>query len=127
MSEGDVWIHKAVHEVGLYLRTWEVQPAAVQQGSPQDGTNPLKRARSRSTSTIENETVHRAGPVSKAETLVKAFCTKELKNTPPAQRPGGLGLQEYIANSTMDLVLLAAWGLLAEGLGLEGLPVCPYC
>jgi hypothetical protein len=113
MSEGDIWVHKAVHEVGLWLRTWETQPSG-----PTDVNH---------NSAIQEDLPFREGPVHKAESLIKAFCTKELKNTPVVEAVGGgLGVEEYVANSTMDLVLMAAWSVLAEGAGgglVKPLPV----
>jgi hypothetical protein len=68
------------------------------------------------------ETDPGARPVSEAERIVKVFCTKELK-TFQGFREGQLGVQQYIANATMDLVIMAEWRLVADLLGLDPLPV----
>lgn len=135
MSEGDIWIHKAVHEVALWLRTWEVQPGSsdlpieLERTSidPGDiGYSVRKRIPPGGHETTEARPF-KQGPVYKAESLIMAFCTKELKNVPlRSGKEGGLGVEEYVANSTMDLVVMAAWMILGESVpgGLQGLPVC---
>ena len=129
MSEGDIWIHKAVHEVALWLRTWEVQPSTTAQpiqvdhSQPSVDTEHTTRKRALSDS---DAPPFKQGPVHKAESLISSFCTKELKNVPlRSGKQGGLGVDEYVANSTMDLVLMAGWTVLSESIpgGLEALPV----
>jgi hypothetical protein len=131
MSEGDIWIHKAVHEVALWLRTWEVQPGdtkppiELERSSIDAGDLGYSVRKSTVNKTVEVKPF-KQGPVHKAESLIMAFCTKELKNVPlRSGKEGGLGVEEYVANSTMDLVLMAAWMILGESVpgGLQGLPV----
>lgn len=133
MSEGDIWIHKAVHEVALWLRTWEVQPGTTvlpvevdhSQSPLAEEAGLVKATRRRAPSDTE-PLPFRQGPVHKAESLISSFCTKELKNVPlRSGKEGGLGVEEYVANSTMDLVLMAGWTVLSEIVpgGLEALPV----
>ena len=132
MSEGDIWIHKAVHEVALWLRTWEVQPGDTKppielERSPDMNAGDIGYSVRKPTGNKTAEVKpFKQGPVHKAESLIMAFCTKELKNVPlRSGKEGGLGVEEYVANSTMDLVLMAAWMILGESVpgGLQGLPV----
>lgn len=58
-------------------------------------------------------------PVENAEKIVRSFCTKELRGV-----PGGVGdVEEYVANATLDLVIMSVWGLAANQVDLERLPV----
>lgn len=115
MSEGDTWLHKATHEVSLYLRAWAVQPTSA----------PLPITRTSSSkvpipTTAANPNANMEGPVHKAESLLRSFCTKELKSAPDAS----LGVEEYVANATMDLIILSVWSILADSVkGIEALPV----
>lgn len=83
MSEGDTWIHKSAHDVGLLLRD--------------TGTR----------------------PVAEAETMVRRFATRELRSVPH----GVAEVEEYVANATLDLVIMAAWGVASSQLGVDPLPV----
>jgi hypothetical protein len=95
MSEGDIWLHKAVHEVTLAIR---LSPFIV--GSP-----------------VLDATL---GPVGRADTMMREFCTKELRSVPG----GTFGVEAYIANATMDLVIMATWALMIEQIPeAEPLPV----
>ena len=58
-------------------------------------------------------------PVHAAEKTVRSFCTKELRGV-----PGGVSdVEEYIANATLDLIIMSAWSLAAGQVDLERLPV----
>jgi hypothetical protein len=58
-------------------------------------------------------------PVEVAEQTVRRFCTKELRGV-----PGGVGdVEEYIANATLDLIIMSVWALAAGQVDLERLPV----
>lgn len=59
------------------------------------------------------------GPVQKAQTMMQDFCTKELRNV----EGGNVGVEQYIANAVMDLVLMAGWSLVVGHVGGELLPV----
>ncbi|OCF43328.1 hypothetical protein I317_02897 [Kwoniella heveanensis CBS 569] len=55
----------------------------------------------------------RSRPVHEAEEIMRRFCTKELRGV-----RGGVGdVEDYIANATLDLVLMSAWSLAAGQLG----------
>ncbi|KAJ9120125.1 hypothetical protein QFC22_003023 [Naganishia vaughanmartiniae] len=84
MSEGDVWLHKAVHEVSLAIR---LSPYII--GTELDSSS---------------------GPVHRADSMVRDFCTKELRNV----QGGTFGVEAYIANAVMDLVIMATWSLIIE-------------
>ncbi|KAK8850367.1 hypothetical protein IAR55_004285 [Kwoniella newhampshirensis] len=57
-------------------------------------------------------------PVLEAETMVRRFCTKELRGV-----AGGVGeVEEYVANAALDLVIMAGWSLVAGQVGLDNLP-----
>ncbi|KAJ9103942.1 hypothetical protein QFC21_002405 [Naganishia friedmannii] len=84
MSEGDTWLHKAVHEVSLALR---LSPYIM--GTTLDSSS---------------------GPVHRADSMVRDFCTKELRNV----QGGTFGVEAYIANAVMDLVIMATWSLIIE-------------
>ncbi|WVQ63094.1 uncharacterized protein L199_001245 [Kwoniella botswanensis] len=50
-------------------------------------------------------------PVKEAENIIRKFCTKELRGV-----KGGIGdVEEYIANATLDLVIMSAWSLVNAG------------
>lgn len=83
MSEGDSWIHKTAHDLGLLLRDPEGKPVA------------------------------------EAEALVRRFATRELRSV----RDGVRDVEEYVWNATLDLVIMAAWGVAAGQIGAEHLPV----
>ena len=58
-------------------------------------------------------------PVAAAEKIIRGFCTKELRGV-----EGGVGdVEEYVANATLDLVIMGIWALGAGQVGLERLPV----
>lgn len=58
-------------------------------------------------------------PVAAAEKIIRSFCTKELRGV-----PGGVGdVEEYVANATLDLVIMGVWALGAGQVGLDRLPV----
>lgn len=60
-----------------------------------------------------------ARPVAQAEALVRRFSTKELRSV-----PGGVGdVDEYVANATLDLVIMSVWSVAAGQIGAEALPV----
>ncbi len=63
-----------------------------------------------------------ARPVSQAERIVREFCTKELKSFDGFHQ-GQLGVQQYISNATMDLIIMAIWRLVADTLNVPALPV----
>lgn len=86
MSEGDSWIHKSAHDVGLLLRD--------------NGTK----------------------PVAEAEAMVRRFATRELRSVPH----GVAEVEEYVANATLDLVIMAAWSVASSQIGVEPLPVSCY-
>ncbi|WWD20542.1 hypothetical protein CI109_105018 [Kwoniella shandongensis] len=57
-------------------------------------------------------------PVQEAESLIRRFCTKELRGV-----AGGVGeVEEYVANAALDLVIMAVWSLAAGQVGLDNLP-----
>ncbi|KAL7422653.1 hypothetical protein Q5752_001944 [Cryptotrichosporon argae] len=103
MSEGDAFLHKATHDVSLILRA---DPAAA--GLP--------------STTGADVNGDRPRPVAEAERLVRSFCTKELRGV-----EGGVqGVEEYIANAALDLVLRAAWSTAASQVGGEELPTYTF-
>lgn len=117
MSEGDVWLFKAIHEVSLVVRRHEVRPTsqpAVHEGDARPQPNGRR----------ESAEI-RLGPVATAAKMVRDFCTKELRALEGggADRRGDVGVEEYIANATMDLVILACWSLVVERTQAEPLPV----
>lgn len=60
-------------------------------------------------------------PVKGAEDIMRRFCTKELRGV-----EGGVsGVEEYIANAIIDLVMMAAWSIAAQQMegNVPGLPV----
>ncbi|CAK9786642.1 uncharacterized protein COLE_02484 [Cutaneotrichosporon oleaginosum] len=86
MSEGDSWIHKTAHDLGLLMRD-------------PDGR-----------------------PVAEAEALVRRFATRELRSV-----PGGVAdVEEYVWNATLDLVIMAAWGVAAKQIDAEDLPTYTF-
>jgi hypothetical protein len=104
MSEGDTWLHKAVYEVSLLLRDVSLPPAHTSPTAP-----------------VHAGDGRRSQPVRGAEAMVRQFCTKELKG---ASGAGGVGgVEEYIANAALDLVIMGVWSLAATQMGVEGLPV----
>ncbi|WVW81087.1 hypothetical protein I302_103078 [Kwoniella bestiolae CBS 10118] len=51
-------------------------------------------------------------PVKEAESIIRKFCTRELRGV-----KGGVGdVEEYIANATLDLVIMAGWSLAVPGI-----------
>lgn len=114
MSEGDVWLHKAIHEVSLVARRHEVRRPA--QPALQDGIVTSGPGAGRDPAEI------RIGPVATAAKMVRDFCTKELR---ALDKRGDVGVEEYIANATMDLVIMACWSLVVERTQAEPLPVSP--
>ena len=58
-------------------------------------------------------------PAKAAESMVRQFCTKELRGV----QGGVSGVDEYIANAALDLVIMAVWSLAAGQIGAESLPV----
>jgi len=60
-------------------------------------------------------------PVAAAEKIIRRFCTKELRGV-----EGGVGdVEEYVANATLDLVIMGIWAFGAGQVGLQRLPVSP--
>ncbi len=104
MSEGDKWVLNAVQEVSLLLRT-SSPPLATTTSTPSTKPPPLSRSTSLPT----------MGPVQKAQTMMQDFCTKELRNV----EGGNVGVEQYIANAVMDLVLMAGWSLVVGHVGGE--------
>lgn len=117
MSEGDVWLHKAIHEVSLVVRRHEVRPPS--QPEVHEGD-----ARPQPNGRRESAEI-RVGPVATAAKMVRDFCTKELRALEGggADRRGDVGVEEYIANATLDLVIMACWSLVVERTQAELLPV----
>ncbi|KAK6906830.1 hypothetical protein L486_04446 [Kwoniella mangroviensis CBS 10435] len=63
---------------------------------------------STSASAVAGENVK---PVKEAGNIIRKFCTKELRGV-----KGGIGdVEEYIANATLDLVIMSAWSLVNSG------------
>lgn len=58
-------------------------------------------------------------PVQAAEELIRRFCTKELRGV----EGGVMGVEDYIANAVVDLVIMSTWSIAATQLGVDGLPV----
>jgi hypothetical protein len=58
-------------------------------------------------------------PVAEAEKIVRGFCTKELRGVDGGVRD----VEEYVANATLDLVIMSVWNLAAGQVDLERLPV----
>jgi hypothetical protein len=54
-----------------------------------------------------------------AEGMVRAFCTKELRGI----KGGVSGVEEYIANAGLDLVIMGTWSLAAGQMEVDLLPV----
>ena len=95
MSEGDIFLNKCIHEVSLAIRL----------SSYVVGTPVLDVS---------------AGPVHRADALLRDFCTKELRNV----QGGTFGVEAYIANACMDLVIMGTWALIIEQIPeAEPLPV----
>ena len=92
MSEGDTWLHKAVYDLTLLLR------ASLGSTAPD-----------------------RPRPVREAETMVRRFCTKELRGV----ASGVADVEEYIANAALDLVLMGVWSIAAGQADFPRLPVRP--
>ena len=127
MSEGDVWLKKAIHEVSLVMKRWNVPTLP-----PMVETNPSSRPETgaRRPSTHGRRSESSDGPVGVANKMVRDFCTKELKTLEGGghRHAGDVGVEEYIANATMDLVILAGWSLIVERTPVEMLPVSlPTC
>ena len=60
-----------------------------------------------------------AKPVTAAEDVIRRFCTKELRGV-----EGGVeGVEDYVANAVVDLVMMSTWSIAATQLGVDGLPV----
>ena len=60
-----------------------------------------------------------ASPVQGTEDLIRRFCTKELRGV-----EGGVeGVEDYVANAVVDLVLMSTWSIAATQLGVDNLPV----
>lgn len=58
-------------------------------------------------------------PVTAAEELIRRFCTKELRGV-----EGGVeGVEGYVANAVIDLIIMSTWSIAATQLGVDGLPV----
>lgn len=95
MSEGDIFLNKCIHEVSLAIRL----------SSYIVGTPALDVS---------------AGPVHRADAMVREFCTKELRSV----QGGTFGVEAYIANACMDLVIMGTWALIIEQIPeAEPLPV----
>ncbi|KAL1409785.1 hypothetical protein Q8F55_003782 [Vanrija albida] len=63
-----------------------------------------------------------AKPVAQAEALVRRFSTKELRSV-----PGGVGdVDEYVANATLDLVIMSVWSVAAGQIGADALPTYTF-
>ena len=59
-------------------------------------------------------------PVQAAEDLIRRFCTKELRGV-----EGGIeGVEDYVANAVVDLIMMSTWSIAATQLGVSNLPVC---
>jgi hypothetical protein len=54
-----------------------------------------------------------------AEEMVRKFCTKELRNV----QGGVSGVEEYVYNAALDLVMMGVWSLAASQIGVDLLPV----
>ena len=63
-----------------------------------------------------------SSPVKKAEAIVRSFCTKELRGV----KDGVSDVEEYIANATVDLIIMSVWNLAATQLNLAQLPVSVF-
>ena len=64
-----------------------------------------------------------SNPVQAAEHTVRSFCTKELRGV-----QGGVSdVEEYIANATLDLIIMSVWNLVAAQLDVERLAVRQIC
>ena len=60
-----------------------------------------------------------SAPVKVAEETVRRFCTKELRGV-----QGGVSdVEEYIANASLDLIIMSVWSLAAAQADLERLQV----
>ncbi|WWC92092.1 uncharacterized protein L201_007046 [Kwoniella dendrophila CBS 6074] len=57
-------------------------------------------------------------PVKSSEEIIRKFCTKELRGI----KNGVFDVEEYIANSILDLILMSCWNLVATQLNLDNLP-----
>jgi hypothetical protein len=68
---------------------------------------------------LRNPDLHSSKPVQSAENMVRAFCTKELRGV----KGGVSGVEEYIANAGLDLVIMGTWSLAAGQIGVDLLPV----
>ncbi|ORX41186.1 hypothetical protein BD324DRAFT_47823 [Kockovaella imperatae] len=61
-------------------------------------------------------------PVKAAEETVRSFCTKELRGV----QGGVSGVEEYIANASLDLIIMSVWSLVAAQLDVERLPTYTF-
>jgi len=63
-----------------------------------------------------------ASPVQGAEEVIRRFCTKELRGV-----EGGVeGVEDYVANAVVDLVLMSTWSIAATQMGVGNLPVSTW-
>lgn len=70
-------------------------------------------------SLIIRDTSPTAKPVTAAEELIRRFCTKELRGV-----EGGVeGVEDYVANSVVDLIMMSTWSIAATQMNVDGLPV----
>ncbi|WVQ95715.1 hypothetical protein IAU59_002814 [Kwoniella sp. CBS 9459] len=106
MSEGDSFLYKSIQSISLLLR----DTTAVASSSTSSS--------SRRVEISSQELSARSRPVHEAEEIMRRFCTKELRGV-----KGGVGdVEDYIANATLDLVLMSAWSLAASQLNADLLP-----
>ncbi|KDQ07456.1 hypothetical protein BOTBODRAFT_192382 [Botryobasidium botryosum FD-172 SS1] len=103
MSEGERWVLSAVASVAAALR-------ATPSPSSDSGSGPGSGSGSGSGSVD-------AKPVRTARESIRNFATRELGKAEFIAT-----LEEYIANATYDLVMMAAWSLTSEALG-SGAPI----
>ncbi|KAK4688617.1 hypothetical protein P7C73_g1486, partial [Tremellales sp. Uapishka_1] len=61
-------------------------------------------------------------PAQAAEDMVRAFCTKELRGV----KGGVSGVEEYVANAALDLLIMGCWSLVASQLGIDLLPTYTF-
>lgn len=70
-------------------------------------------------SLVIRDTSSTAKPVTAAEGLIRRFCTKELRGV-----EGGVeGVEDYVANAVVDLIMMSTWSIAATQMSVDGLPV----
>ncbi|WVF68138.1 hypothetical protein IAT40_002901 [Kwoniella sp. CBS 6097] len=100
MSEGDSFLYKSIQSISLLLRD---PSSSFTAPAPAPGSG------------LSHSLNMKTRPVHEAEEIMRRFCTKELRGV-----KGGVGdVEDYIANATLDLVLMSAWSLAASQMNVQ--------